>query len=86
MVSGFPLEGKRITELGIDKNVKKIDAVFIWGYNKRTYLVRQFVFLYPRAHVVVCLFKCNTEEKTRKNLCIMGGNLFRVLNVGICKI
>ncbi|XP_052229005.1 matrix metalloproteinase-2-like [Dreissena polymorpha] len=39
MVSNFPVEGRRLTELGIGSNVKKIDAAFIWSYNKRTYLV-----------------------------------------------
>ncbi|WAR03602.1 MMP16-like protein [Mya arenaria] len=39
MVTNFPVEGRRITELGVGKNVKKIDAVFTWPYNKRTYLV-----------------------------------------------
>ncbi|XP_053375435.1 matrix metalloproteinase-2-like [Mercenaria mercenaria] len=39
MVSNFPKEGRRLTELGIDKEVKKIDAVYVWAYNKRTYLV-----------------------------------------------
>lgn len=39
MVPNFPKEGRPISELGIDKEVKKIDAVFVWAYNKRTYLV-----------------------------------------------
>lgn len=39
LVSNFPKDGRRISELGIDRDVEKIDAVFIWGYNKRTYLV-----------------------------------------------
>ena len=39
MVSNFPKEGRLLTELGIGKDVKKIDAVFVWAYNKRTYLV-----------------------------------------------
>lgn len=39
IMSNFPVEGKLITELGIDKGVNKIDAVFVWAYNKRTYLV-----------------------------------------------
>ena len=39
MVHNFPQEGKPITELGIGRDIKKIDAVFVWAYNKRTYLV-----------------------------------------------
>lgn len=39
IVSNFPKEGRRLTELGIDKEVKKIDAVFVWPYNDRTYII-----------------------------------------------
>ncbi|CAG5121963.1 unnamed protein product, partial [Candidula unifasciata] len=35
----FPSEGRPITEFNIPADVKKIDAAFVWGYNKRTYLV-----------------------------------------------
>lgn len=38
MVANFPKEGRRISELGM-KDVKKVDAVFVWDYNKRTYLI-----------------------------------------------
>ncbi|XP_071094306.1 matrix metalloproteinase-17-like [Haliotis cracherodii] len=37
--AGYPKEGRPITELGIPPDVKKIDTVFVWGFNKRTYLV-----------------------------------------------
>lgn len=39
IVSNFPKEGRLLTELGIDKDIKKIDAAFIWAYNQQTYLV-----------------------------------------------
>ena len=48
MVSNFPEEGRRISELGIDKSVKKIDAVFVWAYNKRTYLVSRIYMYYNK--------------------------------------
>ncbi|KAK3609338.1 hypothetical protein CHS0354_024880 [Potamilus streckersoni] len=38
-VVNFPREGKSITDFGIPSDVKKIDAVFVWGFNKRTYLI-----------------------------------------------
>nr|KAG5713310.1 hypothetical protein BaRGS_007837 [Batillaria attramentaria] len=39
MVTGFPSEGRPITEFGIPADVKHIDTVFTWSFNKRTYLV-----------------------------------------------
>ncbi|KAK6191523.1 hypothetical protein SNE40_003188 [Patella caerulea] len=39
LVSSFPTEGRPITEFGIPPDVKKIDTVFVWGFNNRTYLV-----------------------------------------------
>ncbi|XP_041347999.1 matrix metalloproteinase-2-like [Gigantopelta aegis] len=39
LVAGFPEAGRPITEFGIPPDVKKIDTVFVWGFNKRTYLV-----------------------------------------------
>lgn len=39
MLPNFPKEGRLITELGIGENVKKVDAVFVWGFNKRTYII-----------------------------------------------
>ena len=39
MVTGFPREGRPITEFGIPADVKHIDTVFTWGFNKRTYFV-----------------------------------------------
>lgn len=39
MASGHPKNGKPITDFGIPKDIKKIDAVFVWSFNKRIYLV-----------------------------------------------
>lgn len=39
LVSQFPKEGLPITEFGIPADIKHIDAVFTWGFNKRTYFV-----------------------------------------------
>lgn len=39
LITGFPSEGRPITEFGIPADVKHIDTVFTWGFNKRTYLV-----------------------------------------------
>ena len=38
-VSGHPKEGVPLTNLGLPADVKKIDAVFVWGFNNRTYIV-----------------------------------------------
>ncbi|XP_059173440.1 matrix metalloproteinase-2-like isoform X2 [Physella acuta] len=37
--AGFPAEGRPLTDFSIPADVPRIDAAFIWGYNKRTYLV-----------------------------------------------
>lgn len=37
--AGFPSEGRPLTDFSIPADVPRIDAAFIWGYNKRTYLV-----------------------------------------------
>ncbi|XP_076453350.1 matrix metalloproteinase-17-like [Babylonia areolata] len=39
LVSSFPRQGLPITEFGIPADVKRIDTVYTWGFNKRTYLV-----------------------------------------------
>lgn len=39
MAGGHPKNGKPITDFGIPKDIKKIDAVFVWSFNKRIYLV-----------------------------------------------
>ena len=39
MLPNFPKAGRLISELGIDENVKKVDGVFVWGFNKRTYII-----------------------------------------------
>ncbi|KAL8615296.1 hypothetical protein ACOMHN_051788 [Nucella lapillus] len=39
LVTGFPKQGLPITEFGIPADVKRIDTVFTWGFNRRTYLV-----------------------------------------------
>uniref|UniRef100_A0A0B6Z285 Peptidase metallopeptidase domain-containing protein n=1 Tax=Arion vulgaris TaxID=1028688 RepID=A0A0B6Z285_9EUPU len=39
LINGFPSEGRPITEFNIPADVKSINAAFVWGYNKRTYLV-----------------------------------------------
>ena len=39
MLPNFPKAGRMISELGIDENVKKVDGVFVWGFNKRTYII-----------------------------------------------
>nr|BBE38633.1 matrix metalloproteinase [Pinctada fucata] len=38
-VVNTPKKGNPITDFGIPADIKKIDAVFIWGFNQRTYLV-----------------------------------------------
>lgn len=38
-VAGHPPEGVPLTNLGMPADVKKIDAVFVWGFNNRTYVV-----------------------------------------------
>ena len=37
MIPGFPPEGRPIEELGFPHDIEKVDAAFIWGYNKKTY-------------------------------------------------
>lgn len=39
VVNGFPVSGRSITDFGIPEDIKKIDAAFIWSFNKRTYLI-----------------------------------------------
>jgi hypothetical protein len=39
LASQFPPEGLPLTDFGIPADVDHIDAVFTWGFNKRTYLV-----------------------------------------------
>lgn len=34
LLNGYP---RPLTDLGIDKSVKNIDAAFVWGYNSKTY-------------------------------------------------
>ncbi|XP_048752596.2 matrix metalloproteinase-17-like isoform X2 [Ostrea edulis] len=37
--NGHPGSGKPITDFGIPQDIEKIDAVFVWGFNKRIYLI-----------------------------------------------
>lgn len=37
--NGHPRSGKPITDFGIPQDIEKIDAVFVWGFNKRIYLI-----------------------------------------------
>ena len=39
MSSGFPYEGKPLTDLGLPKDIDHIDAAFVWGYNYKTYFI-----------------------------------------------
>ncbi|XP_013397458.1 matrix metalloproteinase-2 isoform X2 [Lingula anatina] len=39
LVHGFPEEGRPITDYGLPNDIEKIDAVFTWSYNSRTYLI-----------------------------------------------
>lgn len=39
MVGGYFKNGKFIIDFGIFKDIKKIDVVFVWSFNKRIYLV-----------------------------------------------
>ncbi|ESP01496.1 hypothetical protein LOTGIDRAFT_82132, partial [Lottia gigantea] len=39
LVTSFPTKGRPITDFGIPPDVKKIDTVYVWGFNNRTYLV-----------------------------------------------
>lgn len=64
MERGWPLEGRPLVELGLPSDLKKIDAAFTWGFNKRTYLVcndmywkfdemeSYMVYDYPRAMTI----------------------------------
>ena len=38
-MESFPIEGRPITELGIPNDIERIDAAFVWGHNKKTYLI-----------------------------------------------
>ncbi|CAC5410458.1 MMP17 [Mytilus coruscus] len=39
LIPGHPKTGVPLTELGLPADVKKIDAVFVWGFNNRTYII-----------------------------------------------
>ncbi|XP_064618644.1 matrix metalloproteinase-2-like isoform X2 [Lineus longissimus] len=39
VIVGFPQQGRPITELGLPHDLEKIDAAFVWGHNKKTYLM-----------------------------------------------
>lgn len=39
LIPGHPKTGIPLTELGLPADVKKIDAVFVWGFNNRTYII-----------------------------------------------
>lgn len=44
LVTGFPLEGRPLTALGLPSEVDHIDAAFVWGYNGRIYLVSGYAY------------------------------------------
>ena len=39
LISGFPKEGKPLTDLGFPPDIQKVDAAFIWGHNRQTYFI-----------------------------------------------
>ena len=39
MDPGFPRSGKPLTEMGFPRDIEKVDAAFVWGYNAMTYLI-----------------------------------------------
>lgn len=44
LANGHPTNGKPITDFGIPEDIQKIDAVFVWGFNKRIYLVSKDMY------------------------------------------
>ncbi|XP_076435195.1 matrix metalloproteinase-17-like isoform X2 [Babylonia areolata] len=44
LLTGFKTEGEPLTDFGIPEDVTRIDTVFTWGFNKRTYLVSRDMY------------------------------------------
>lgn len=44
MITGHPQSGRPITDFGIPMDVEKIDAVFVWGFNDRTYIISRDMY------------------------------------------
>lgn len=37
--SGFPPSGRSITDFGLPDDLERVDAAFVWGHNKKVYIV-----------------------------------------------
>lgn len=44
MVTGFPPDGRPLSDMGLPAGVDRIDAAFVWGYNGRVYLVSGYAY------------------------------------------
>ena len=37
--TNFTSVGRPLTDFGLPRDLKKVDAVFVWGHNKKTYII-----------------------------------------------
>ena len=44
LASGFPAAGRPLVDLRLPPEVDHIDAAFVWGYNRRAYLVSGYAY------------------------------------------